>query len=608
LFAALFNFDGGPLAVPPSVAGRSGGLQFKVLGAARQAALLHEKSELDGQTGEESAIEVLADRYWIVGRIRLDAREQLTSRLSSRLAAEGALVSDARLCLHAYAAWGERCVDHLAGDFAFVLWDDTRQCLFAVRDQLGKRVLFHARTGALGMIGDSLDWIARQGPGLGGVDDYWVADFLTLSWSREHHRTVYRDIHRLAPAHLLLWNAAGVQLRRYWQLDIPEPLYLGKRGAYAERFRELLSLAIADRLPSGKIGIAMSGGLDSTALAASAVSVASDPRRVVAYCEHYEDLMHIEEDRFASLAARHLGIELQIERFDDMVYDPDWQSRGIRSPEPTQEIVNAHCVRGLNQALSRRAAVWFEGEGPDNALAFDRDAYLSWLFRCRSWRRLGGALVDYAAVKGLSGWAETLRRHVVPVREQDDPPKLPPWLKPEFVDRLHLAERIRDLGEGGDASHPWHPGAMASFTSPIWQDYLGNYDLQESLAPLRWRHPYLDLRVLQFMLSVPPIPWGWRKHLVREAMRGRLPGAVLRRPKTPLAVMVRAEMLRRHGLPPLATPGGMAPYIERGRLPGPDASSSELTQAINVYVFDHWTRSDQANPPGEALYPHAYCG
>ena len=263
MFAALFNFDGEPLAAPPSAAGRSEGLQFKVLGAARQAALLHQKSELGGQTSEESGIEVLADRYWIVGRIRLDARELLTSRLRARLAEEGSLVSDARLCLHAYAAWGERCVDHLAGDFAFVLWDDARQRLFAVRDQLGKRVLFHARTGAMGMIGDSLDWIARQGPGRDGLDDYWIADFLTLSWSREHHRTVYRDISRLAPAHLLLWSAAGIHVRRYWQLDVPEPLYLGKRGAYTERFRGLVSLAIADRLPTGRISIAMSSGLDS---------------------------------------------------------------------------------------------------------------------------------------------------------------------------------------------------------------------------------------------------------------------------------------------------------------------------------------------------------
>ncbi len=575
MFAALFNFDGGPLDLL-----RHEGLQLKLLGARGQAALLYRASDC--------GLESLSDRYWIVGRIRLDARERLLSQLELHLADAARSMSDARLCLHAYAKWGDRCVDHLAGDFAFILWDDARQRLFAVRDQLGKRVLFHCRTGALGIIGDSLDWVAQQGANLGELDEYWVADFLTLSWSREFQRTAYRDVSRLAPAHLLLWSDAGASLRRYWRLEVAEPLHLEKRGAYAERFRELLSFAIADRLPRGRIGIAMSGGLDSTALAAATVQQTSDPRRVVACCEHYEDLMHVEEDRYARLAAQHLGIELQIQRFDDMVYDPHWQERGIRPAEPTLEIVNAHLVRGVNQALSQHATVWFEGEGPDNALAFDRDPYLSWLLGRRSWWQLGRALVDYAQAKRIGDWVDTLRRHAVPGRESEEPPAVPRWLRPEFVERLHLGERMRDLGEGGDRSHPWHPTAVASFTSPIWQDYFAAFDLQEALAPVHWRHPFLDLRLLQFMLSVPPVPWGWKKQLIREAMRGRLPEAVVQRPKTPLPLNVRAEMMRRHGQPRLSGSALVERYVEPDLLPSADAPSGEQIQSLSAHVLDHW--------------------
>lgn len=583
MFAALFNFDGGPLELLPFAAGRDDGLALQVLGARRQAALLHHTSD--------TGIESLADRFWIVGRIRLDAREHLLSQLRPDLADEGPCVSDARLCLHAYAKWGDRCVDHLAGDFAFVLWDDARQRLFAVRDQLGKRALFHCRAGAVGIIGDSLDWIAEQGATVGELDDYWVADFLTLSWSREFHRTAYRDISRLAPAHLLLWSDAGASVRGYWRLEIAEPLHLERRGAYAERFRELLALAIADRLPRGRVGIAMSGGLDSTTLAAATVEQTADARRVVACCEHYEELMHIEEARYARLAAQHLDIDLKIQRFDDMVYDPQWQARGIRPAEPMLEVVNAHLVRGINQGLSRLATVWFEGEGPDNALVFDRDPYLSWLLRQRSWQRLGHALVDYAMAKGIWGWAETLRRHAVPAREVHEHSKVPRWLRPEFVERLRLMERIRDLGEGGDTTHPWHPTAVASFTSPIWQDYFAGYDLQELLAPVHWRHPFLDLRLLRFMLSVPPVPWGWKKQLIREAMKGRLPEAVVRRPKTSLALNVRAEMIRRHGPPPLSGSSVMERYVESDLLPAADASPGELAQSLSACVLDHWAGS-----------------
>lgn len=558
-----------------------------VLGTSRQAMLIWSAAPGLPLAIEETGLEGLADRYWLVGRMRLDARDDLRRRLAPHVSAEGG-ISDARLCLHAYAAWGERCVDVIEGDFAFVLWDETRQRLFSACDRMGKRPLYHARSGTRGWLGDSLDWIARQGLDEGGLDDYWIADRLTLNCSREFERTVYRDIRRLAPAHFMVWEAAAEVRQRYWRLDIQEPLRLGHREAYTERFRELVSLAIADRIPAGRVGIAMSGGLDSTMLAACTVALTGDPRRITAYCEHYEELMHIEEDRFASMAARHLGIELQIEPFDNSVYDPQWQSRGIRPPQPMTSIVNAHCVRGIDDGLARRAAVWLEGEGPDNALRLDRNPYFSWLRGRRDWRHLASALLDYAAVKGWSGWRQSLNRRLGTFVDFPGPDPIPVWLDPGFAARLHLTERIRDLGEGGDATHPWHPEAMSSFTSPVWLEHFADYDFLEELSPMLWRSPFLDLRVLTFMLSAPPIPWGWSKRLVREAIRGRLPQPVVERPKTPLSVFPRAEMIRRHGLPALLAPDRVRAYVDVGKLPGTEARAVDLMQALNVYVLGHW--------------------
>ena len=540
------------------------------------------------QAIEETGLEGLADRYWIVGRMRLDAREDLRRRLAPHVSTEGPDISDARLCLHAYAAWGERCVDVIEGDFAFALWDEARQCLFSACDRMGKRSLFHARSGTRGWISDSLDWIAQQGLDEGGLDDYWIADRLTLNCSREFERTVYRDIRRLPPAHAMVWDAAGESRQRYWRLDIQEPLRLGRREAYTERFRDLVSLAIADRIPAGRVGIAMSGGLDSTMLAACTVALTGDPGRVTAYCEHYEELMHIEEDRFASMAARHLGIDLQIEPVDNSVYDPQWQLRGIRSAQPTMSIVSAHCVKGINDGLARRSSVWLEGEGPDNALRLDRNPYFAWLRRRRDWRRLAGALLDYAAVKGWSGWRQSLKRHVGTFVDFPASDPIPAWLDPGFVARLRLAERLRDLGEGGDTTHPWHPEAMSSFTSPIWLEHFADYDFLERLSPILWRSPFLDLRVLTFMLSAPPIPWGWNKQLVREAMANRLPEPVLRRPKTPLAIFPREEMVRRQGLPALLKPDRLGAYVDLSKLPGREARPVDLMQSLNVYVLGHW--------------------
>lgn len=584
MFAAIFNLH----AEPIDVRQLGEGADTRLFGDAGRAAFVCSAEDPAGLPEEQCAIHSLGGRYWIVGRIRLDARRELRARLAAEIGDPAEAIPDALLCLHAYARWGERFVEFLAGDFAFALWDDERQSLIAVRDQMGVRLLFHARKGNAWFVGDSLDWIAtRASPGR-ELDDYWIADFLTGAASREFERTVYRDIQRLAPAHLMKLNEAGAVIRNYWRLSIVEPVYFRDPRIYAERFRELLSLAIADRLPSGRVAISMSGGLDSTALAASTIDITADASRVVAECEHYEEVMHIREDHFASLAARRLGIDLRIRAVDDLVYDPQWRSRHIRPDEPSISILNAHNIRQLDGDRARAALVWFEGEGPDNALTLERNSYLGWLVGRRSWRRLAAALVQYTRVKGVAGWAQTFRRHAGSRPGAKAPAAPPPWLNRDFAESLRLAERMAALGDGGDTSHPWRPRAMASFTSPFWQCDLDDINFRESLAPIVRRHPYIDLRVVEFMLSVPPIPWGWKKHLVREAMRDRLPVEVLNREKTPLAHYPDVASMRRHGLPEPSGGTRFDRYVDRRHLPTVQAGEGEIFLAMAAYSLDHW--------------------
>ncbi|MDB5488445.1 MAG: hypothetical protein JWQ58_2160 [Reyranella sp.] len=574
MFAALLSIGQEPIDI------RQFGLEspgLKVLGRARRVAFI---------AGPGSTLDSLDERYWIVGRLRLDARDELRARLG----AAAATASDARLCLHAYEKWGEAFTEFLAGDFAFVLWDDERQCLLGGRDRLGVRTLFHTKTADAWLISDSLDWLAAQDAGDRPLDDYWIADFLVLGVSREFERTVYRDIKRIAPAHLLKLSEGGLSLRRYWRLDIAEPIHLRGAQAYHERFRELLSRAVADRLPPGRVGIAMSGGVDSTALAATAVEVTGDPSRIVAECEHYERLMHIREDHYASLAAQHLGIELRIRLADDIAHDPQWRSRDLQSAEPSVALLNAHNIQRVGREMAAVAPVWLDGEGPDNALILERNAYLGWLRRRRSWPRLAQALVQYAAAKGLSGWAQTIGRHTGLKREAELEPvdTLPSWLQHDFADRLKLPERQEALGLGGDRSHPWHPAAFASFTSPIWQAYFDDHAFEESLGGFEWRYPYLDFRVLEFMLSVPPVPWGWKKRLVREAMRGRLPAEVLARKKTPLTCYPEVATMRSLGLPALPERHMVGRYVDPNLLPERSASDPDLASALGVHALDYW--------------------
>lgn len=582
MFAAILSTDGSPVD-PHGTLLRSSG-RVEILGSHRQTALL--LAAPDSQ-GDQDWHEL--ERWgslWIAGRIRLDGRDALRARLG----VGDARPSDGLLCLHAYAKWGGDFVDCLAGDFSFALWDDAQSLLVCARDQMGVRCLFHAEVDARRFVSDSLDWIATHGAVDRTLDDYWVADFLCVGRSLDFHRTVYRSVNRLPPAHSLTLAGADASLRRYWRLAIEEPVYFRDSRLYTERFVELLSASIADRLPTGRVGVSMSGGIDSTTLAAVALGVTGTSSRVVAECTHYERLMPDDEAHFASIAARALGIELQLRAVDDLTYDPLWRSRSIRTAEPTLSIVAAHFDRSIMGAMARRARVWFQGEGPDNALSYERDAYLSWLSHRGDWARLAGALMQHAMAKGIASWRTSAHRFMRRQAEagHSDPPSLPVWLDGAFAARLHLEERIAHADDMVDRTHPWHPRAMGSFIDPMWQRFFNERAQEEAVSPLRWRFPYFDLRVLQFLLSVPPVPWGYRKELIRKAMGSKLPRDILERNKAPLAGSALLEPVNGKGLGELSSPDRLGRYLDAARLPRRAASHAEVDGIIAAHALDYW--------------------
>jgi asparagine synthase (glutamine-hydrolysing) len=526
--------------------------------------------------GPPAGLDEALDGIRIAGSIRLDARHDLVAALG--LADKS--VGDAALCLHAYRRWGEGFVEHLAGDFAFALWDEMRQRLLLVRDQLGIRSLFYARIGTAWVVSDSLNGLAAQPRLDKRLDETWIGDFLATGHSLDAWRTVYAAVKRLPPGHCATLTRDGETVRQYWRLSVAEPLFLRDGRAYGERLRELTKTAIRDRAPAGRLGISMSGGLDSTTLAALSVEALGDAARVTARCARFETLMADDEPHFAGLVAQALGIALGFDKAD-AAYDPQWRERGIRTAEPTPTIVNAYREQALARGMAAEASVWLFGEGPDNALAFERDAYLGWLMRTGHWARLASALWRYAGLK-LGEREQRQRLSPAPPASSE----VPAWLRPDFIARTGLRERLHAFYSPPPHDHPWHPRAIGSFGTPVWQSLLGN--LEADLAHgLDWRHPYLDLRVLQFLLSVPPVPWARRKLVLREAMRGRLPAEVIARRKTPLTANALHQALSATELPPLAVPAALEPWLDPGQLPR-RPHAADLEPLIAVQVLDHW--------------------
>lgn len=576
-FLAVFNADGAPL---------DGGIigaadeSHDILSPSRQIALKWQVPDANQESKDARHAVEFDGRFWLLGRIRLDRRDELCALLQASQAD-----SDARLCLKAYEHWGEDCVARLYGDFCFALWDGGRRRLFCARDRLGVRPLFHARAGATWFVGDSLDVVARQSGLTHELDDFWIADFLTGPYCLDIDRTVYKHVKRLAPAHRLAVSRDGVVVRKYWTLDPMEPIFYRRPSQYIDHFHHVLARAIKDRLPdAGSVGVSMSGGLDSTTLAAKAVEVAGDASRVVAFTNVFERLIPDEEGRFSALVAKRLGIEHRIFALDNQI---ELQSNDVSalSPEPSGQSFRRSPAE---LEMARHAKVWFYGEGPDNALTFEWRAYLRWLARRRNWPRLISTVGEYFRGKEMREWLMTIENLRWPAPSTNVLPwtRFPDWLDRGLIENLGLAARAENALGRLNVDNCWRPDAFASFASPIWQAYFEFFDPALSGSSLDARHPYVDLEMLTFMLRTPPIPWGRRKRLIREAMKGVLPRDVLMRDKAPLVADPPTALSGSETLP-LSIDSTLRKFIDPAKLPDKTVETGSLEK---IYALDAWLK------------------
>jgi asparagine synthase (glutamine-hydrolysing) len=148
--------------------------------------------------------------------------------------------------------------------------------------------------------------------------------------------------------------------------------------------------------------------------------------------------------------------------------------------------------------------------------------------------------------------------------------EIPAWIDPDFARRMDLAGRLEAHAAPPTDPHPLRPETEEQLSSPFWPAMFASYDAGVTGMPLEVRHPFFDLRLVRFVLSVPPAQWYNDKGLLRIGMRGRLPEPLLRRPKTPLRGDPFGARLREQGGAWLAgrTLGPeVAPWIDAARVP-----------------------------------------
>ena len=531
----------------------------------------------------------LDGRVWITADARVDDRENLVDKLKAKGQEVSSAAPDVELILHAYHAFGENCVEHLLGDFAFAVWDGHRRSLFCARDHLGIKPFYYFRSGKTFVFSNTLNCVRRHPDVSGELNDLAVADFLLFNLNQDKATTTFSDIQRIPPAHSLTISKDGCVSRRYWSMPVDEPVYYKRSSDYVDRFTELLNLAVRERTRTPWIGVFMSGGLDSSTLAATASRLSDRRPALEAFTAVFDRLIPDEERYYSGLVAQRLGIPIHYRVRDDNVIDPEWSRRPIRTPEPAAYSVARAQELDRYRSLAEHGRVYFYGEGPDNALTYEWQPYLAYLARGRRWTRLTQGIFQHVVAHRRILPMDTILSYGRRVAGEADEPGFPPWLDDGFAARTDARARWEAMRTPSDAPHPVRPAGFRSFASPLWQRVFEATDPGYTEAPVEVRHPYLDLRLLRYMLSVPPLPWCRRKHLMRQAMRNILPEEVLRRDKAPVAGSPVFQTVQRTGMQPMVPTGELFKYVDPGKVPSAMASdASEFWLNLRPVLLNHW--------------------
>lgn len=216
--------------------------------------------------------------------------------------------SDTEVILAAYRRWGEDCVQHLRGMFAFAIWDDRKQVLYCARDRFGIKPFYYALVDEVFYFSSEaktlLPFMNEIKTNLNALKDY-LAFQLCLDG-----KTLFEGIQELLPGHRLSITQGRMHIERYWEVYY-RPDYDHTQKYFTERLRELIIDSVRVHTRSDvPIGSYLSGGLDSSAIAALAMKNRERNDEFMAFTGKFSYGELYDESMYARALAEHCGITL----------------------------------------------------------------------------------------------------------------------------------------------------------------------------------------------------------------------------------------------------------------------------------------------------------
>ncbi|MEN9581467.1 MAG: hypothetical protein RJA70_4476 [Pseudomonadota bacterium] len=524
--------------------------------------------------------------------------------------------SDTEAVLLAYREWGVDFVEHLNGMFAIAIWDKRRRRLVLARDRMGVKPLYYAETRDGIAFASELKAL-RLAPGVDtSLDLEALDDYMTLGYV-VNPRCLLSGVKKLEPGVVLTVDPErGLEQRRYWQLRF-EPDERPTRQEWVDDIRRLFDDSVRLRLRSDvPVGLLLSGGIDSTAIAAT-VERAKSTRGVHSYCIGVDAPGAENEFKWAQLVAKKLGTQhhevlLSAEENGTLLTEA-----ATLLDEPLVEPCIAQLL-GVCRLARKDVTVVLSGEGADE----------TWLgyqgYRTMYGIELGQRLVPSALLNGVSPLLHRLAeapgistRTAKYLRLATEP------LERRYLglsgfdtavkDRLYSTDTRRALlghdsreavrrlydGQGG----PETPSRMAAVDCRGWlvDNTLMRSDLMSMAASVELRVPFLDYRLVSLAARVPArfkLSLTSGKVILKEALADRIPQEVLRRRKvgfpTPTAALLRGEWGRQAQelleSPSARTAGLFDQNVLRGMIAQHRSGAQDWHRVLfQVLMLEYWS-------------------
>jgi len=458
--------------------------------------------------------------------------------------------SDSEIALHLYDLHGVNCLRQLRGEFAFCLWDNENEVLFAARDRFGINPLYYAEfNGDLYIASEIKALLAAGVPACWDDDSYFSRAFLYRD------RSLFKGIHQVPPGHYLLATSGGIRIQKYWDYDYPndeDSLIISTESA-SKLLREKLLDSVNTRLRSDvPVGVYLSGGVDSCAVLGMAASLRPQPLDTftLSFDDADYDEGAIARRMAMSVNANHHEIKItQTEIADNFVDSIRYSENVCMNSHGVAKYLLSRYVRDLD------FRVVLTGEGADEVFAgypSFRNDLLSQGSQGSDEHKLRAALLQQNKVSaGLQfshGNSDT--QFIANILGS-----IPSWIAPLMNIHTELSDLfIKNLAKYSpreaikqflnhldfnqlNGINPVH-AAMYSLSKSMMPNYvlmtLG--DRMEMAHSLEGRVPFLDHQVVEFVKQLPielKIHQMQEKYILREAIRPFVIEEVYKRQKHP---------------------------------------------------------------------------